>query len=81
MKKLFVTFGQIHVHKVGGIVFDKDCVAVVYGETYQAADDLAFKLFHGKFHAHEPETSWDDEKMKYFPRGYIDVNPPYERPY
>jgi len=29
--KTFVTFGEDHVHQIGGEVFDKDCVAVVDG--------------------------------------------------
>jgi hypothetical protein len=74
MKKLFVTFGQVHVHKLGNVVYDKDCVAVIQADTYEEADTLAFALWNGKFHQHCPEDRWDESKMKYFPRGYIPVN-------
>ena len=29
--KTYVTFGQAHVHNINGVIFDKDCVAVVEG--------------------------------------------------
>jgi len=74
LKKLFVTFGQVHVHSVNGKTFDKDCVGVIAADTYEAADKLAFELFDGKFHQHCPEDRWDEDQMKYFPRGYLSVN-------
>jgi len=69
--KWYITFGQVHVHSVGGRTFDKDCVAVVNGETPGQCDDMAFELFDGKFHGHSARMS----DMSYYPRGLIEVNP------
>ena len=68
----YITFGQIHVHNVNGMVFDKDCVGVINGETPEQCDQMAFDLFQGRFHKYAAEMP----KMKYFPRGLIEVNPP-----
>lgn len=73
MPKILLTFGQSHRHEINGLVLDKDCVAIIEGDTYEEADELAFLLFNGKFHQHVPEHAWDDADMKYFPRGYIEV--------
>lgn len=66
--KTFVTFGQDHAHSINGKTFDKDCVAVVNGDR-----DRVFEIFGPKFSFEYPEEYWDDEKMRYFPRGYIEV--------
>lgn len=67
--KTFVTFGQDHVHNINGVIFDKDCVAVVEGDR-----EKVFEIFGAKFCFEYPEAYWDDAKMSYFPRGYINVN-------
>lgn len=66
--KTYVTFGQEHIHRIGGQVFDRDCVAVVEG-----GRDQVFELFGPKFCFEYSEDAWDAGKMKYFPRGYIEV--------
>jgi len=66
--KTFVTFGQSHVHKINGKIFDKDCVAVVGGDR-----EKVFEIFGDKFCFEYPEEHWDEDKLKYFPRGYIEV--------
>jgi len=69
--KTFVTFGEDHIHKIGGEVYDKDCIAVVDGGQTEV-----FKLFELQFCRAVPEEQWDDEIMKrYYPRGYIAVEP------
>ena len=67
--KTFVTFGQEHVHILDGVVYDKDCVAVVNGDR-----ERVFELFGPKFCFEYPEEYWNDSKMDYFPRGYIEVD-------
>lgn len=74
MARIFITFGQCHVHSINGHTLDKDCVAIITAATYEAADALAFEWMDGKFHEHVPEEHWKDEVMKYYPRGYIEVN-------
>lgn len=67
--KTFVTFGQEHIHILDGVVYDKDCVAVVNGDR-----ERVFELFGPKFCFEYPEEYWNDSKMEYFPRGYIEVD-------
>ena len=66
--KRYVTFGQDHRHEIDGKIFDKDCVAVVTG----TRDDV-FRIFGSKFSLEYPEDYWDEGKLSYFPRGYIEV--------
>lgn len=77
MKKTFITFGQDHIHKVGGIIFDKDCVAIINHDDDVSGRDLAFKIFGTKFCFEYPEEYWNDDRMFRYPRGYIEV-PGYE---
>lgn len=69
--KWYITFGQVHVHSVGGKTFDKDCVAVINGSSPQECDKMAFELFNGRFHQHGAKMP----DMSYYPRGLIEVNP------
>jgi predicted RNA-binding Zn-ribbon protein involved in translation (DUF1610 family) len=66
--KTFVTFGQEHIHRIDGKIFDKDCVAVVNGDRAKV-----FEIFGPKFCFGYPEEYWDESKLRYFPRGYIYV--------
>ena len=66
--KTYVTFGQAHAHSINGKTFDKDCVAVVNGN-----QDEVFKIFGQKFCFEYPEEYWDENKISFFPRGYIEV--------
>lgn len=68
--KTYVTFGQNHTHRINGKTFDRDCVAVVNGDR-----ETVFELFGPKFCFEYPENYWDEDTLKYFPRGYIEVNP------
>lgn len=68
--KRYVTFGQDHIHRINNNILDKDCVAVITGDR-----DKVFELFGPKFSFEYPEDRWDDTKMlKYFPRGYIEID-------
>ena len=66
--KTFVTFGFDHIHRINGIIFDHNCVAVVDG-----GRKMVFELFGDKFCFEYSEDRWDEQKIKYFPRGYIRV--------
>jgi len=68
--KTYVTFGQDHTHTIGDKVFDKDCVAVVWGDR-----EKVFSIFGDRFCFEYPEEHWDDSKMQhYFKRGYIEAD-------
>ena len=69
-KKFFVSFGQVHLHVVGGRVFDKDCIGVITAEDESQARTKAFECFNDKWcflYKTEPE-------MRYFPRGFIEID-------
>lgn len=67
--RTFVTFGQDHIHGIGGKIFDKDCVAIVHGDR-----DKVFELFGDQFCFEYPEDRWDERDLRLFPRGYVEVD-------
>lgn len=70
MVDVFITFGQIHVHSVGGKTFDKDCVAHIRAKSEEDGRRLAFEYFGDKwFTSYSP----DPPGMEFFPRGIIQV--------
>lgn len=69
----YITFGQSHIHKIDNKTFDKDCVAVIISDSANEGRKLAFEIFGTKFCFEYPEDKFDHSKMKYFPRGYIEV--------
>ena len=69
----YVTFGQNHYHEVDGKKIDRDCVAVLPSKTASEGRDLAFRLFGLKFCFEYFEDQWEEEKMRFFPRGYVDL--------
>ena len=73
--KTYVTFGQDHIHRVNGKIFDKDCVAVITHNKVNEGREKAFELFGPKFcfEYSEEHFNFDDVDM-YYPRGLIDVN-------
>ena len=66
--KTFVTFGQRHIHFINSQRFDKDCVAIVDGDRAKV-----FEIFGSKFCFEYDEECWDNSKIHFFPRGYIEV--------
>ena len=72
--KTYVTFGQDHRHVIDDKVFDKDCVAVIESESASVGRNIAFEMFGPKFCVEYPEDCFDMEIMKYFPRGFVEVN-------
>lgn len=72
--KTYVTFGQDHIHKINGKVFDKDCVAVITHSLRSEGREMAFEFFNGKFCFEYPEDHFDTKIMHHFPRGFINAN-------
>lgn len=72
--KIYITFGQMHIHRVNEKTFDCDCVAVIHAEDENEGRDLAFEYFGAKWHQSFTEKSFDLEIMKLYPRGLIEVN-------
>lgn len=60
------TFGQCHVHKLAGIVFDKDLVVKITSPDPRA---MMFSLFGRKW-----AMQYDEEPdLSHFPRGVISL--------
>ena len=70
--KIYITFGQVHVHSVNGKTFDKDCVAVIDAESKLEGRKIARELFDNKYFT--SYTEFGDDKLEYFPRGFLGVN-------
>lgn len=65
--KQYFTFGQSHIHKVDGVVFDKNCVVEVEADTFEHARDKMFACF-GNMWSMQYDYPPD---MQFFPRGII----------
>ena len=74
MAKTYVTLGQNHMHRINGKVIDKDCVAVIECSDAQEGRKIAFELFGPQWCFEYHESQWKASNLKYFPRGYIEVN-------
>ena len=72
LKKTYITFGQVHVHSVEGMTFDRNCVACITHDGKVNGSDIAFELFGGNWHQNYTEIPGANV-MKYFPRGIIEV--------
>lgn len=74
MHKTYVTFGQDHCHEIDGVVFDKDCVAVIESSGPEEGRRLAFNSFGPKFCFEYPEGHFDFTSLdRFFPRGLINL--------
>ena len=74
--QVYVTFGQVHVHRVNNKTFDCDSVACIEANSAEEGRKLAFEYFGDKFHNTYYGTPPD---MSYFPRGIISVEAPKTR--
>lgn len=63
----------MHTHSVNGKTFDKDCVAVIEAIGAKEGRDMAWGYFGPKFFTTYHEDQWNEDNLKYFPRGYINV--------
>ena len=71
MSKTYITFGQVHVHRINGIMLNHDCVAVIKCKDAEEGHELAFEYFDDKWSFSHFEQIPD---MSFFPRGLIKVN-------
>lgn len=72
--KTFVTFSQNHIHRINGKTFDKDCVAVINHDKSDEGRKYAFEFFGDKFSFEYCEELFDMSSLKYFSRGFLEVN-------
>jgi len=71
--KIYITFGQVHIHRVNGKVFDKDCIAVIEADDEKSGRNLAFQYFNDQWFTSYTENNWKDYQLNYYPRGFIEV--------
>ncbi len=71
--KMYVTFGQLHCHRVNGKTFDADCVAVLEHQPSEDGRLIVNKYFGMKYCSAYEEGIWDDADMKFYLRGYINL--------
>lgn len=70
--KSYITFGQVHIHRVNNKTFDKDCVAVINCKDREDGRNKAFEFFGDKFFTDYTEEDIQD-KMHFYSRGMIEV--------
>lgn len=73
MPKHYVTFGQIHVHRVNGVTLDCDSVACFEARDASHGRELAFEYFGDKFFTDYHDSQFPKEDLVYFPRGIITI--------
>lgn len=73
MEKTYVTFGQVHTHRVGNVTLDCDCVAVISCANKRDGREKAFELFGDKFFTTYHEEAFDQGKLRFFPTGLIEL--------
>lgn len=71
--KTYVTFGQVHRHVINGIIFDRNCVAVINCTDARDGRKKAFEYFGDKFFTTYFEDYFNHDDLKYYPRGLIEV--------
>lgn len=72
-RKMFITFGQKHVHSINGKTLDKDTVAVIPAKTYTEGREKAFEYFNGVFCFSYFESEWTPSDIEWFPKGYVEL--------
>ena len=72
--KVYITFGQVHIHSINGKTFDRDSIAVINCKDYIEGRKKAFELFKRLFHNCYSEDEFNDDILSYFPRGLIEVD-------
>lgn len=74
MPKHYVTFGQIHTHRVNGFTLDCDSVACFEAKDRDEGREKAFNYFGNKFSTSYQGKEFTKEILKYFPRGIIEID-------
>lgn len=70
--KVYVTFGQSHIHDIAGKIFDKNCVAMIECENETDGRNIANDVFDRKWCW--LYTNESDITLVYYPRGIIKLH-------
>ena len=71
--KIYITFGQEHVHHVFGITYNKSNVAVIECDDYAHGRRLAEEYFGLQFGTSYREEEITEEFLSFFPDGLVPV--------
>ena len=71
LKKMYITFGSKHQHRVNGNLLDKESVAVFQCRTGLEGMKMAVDYFSDKFAFAYFDTEWKSEDIAYYSRGYV----------
>lgn len=66
----YVSFGQVHTHRIGGKIIDKDCLYKIDVDKFDEAAKQAENLFGEKW-AWIYNEEEKDKYLTYFPRGIV----------
>jgi hypothetical protein len=72
--KLYVIFGNSHIHKINGTVFDSNCCAVINCYNHTEGVNKVRELFGTTYCTYYADNAWIEDHIEYFPRGYINVD-------
>jgi len=67
MKTAYFTFGQSHIHSIGGVTFDRNCVVKIVSEDPR---QTMFDTFGPKWCIQHDDVP---PNMKFYPRGILNL--------
>ena len=68
----YMTFGQIHAHRIGKVTVDANCVAVFPCEE-EVARQYARDHLKNEYMSTYTEDTFDVCDLRYYPRGLVEV--------
>lgn len=71
--KIYISFGQSHVHGVNKKIFDKDCLCEIECNDFNEGREKAFSAFGPKFHNSYMEHEVEGV-LRFFPKGIKKLN-------
>jgi hypothetical protein len=75
LNSYIITFGQNHVHRVNGKIFDCDSVCQIDAINHEHARKIAFDVFKDKFCFSYEKSEWmKSGHPEYYPRGIISLH-------
>ena len=71
--KIYVTFGQFHIHYINNIVINKNCVVVLNAKNHKDGRKKTFDLFDKFFFTTYLESDIDSKFLSHFHKGLINL--------
>ena len=73
-EKTIITFGSAHHHTINEKYINHQCAGIINCKSYIEGRKIAFELFGPYFCTTYFEEDWNPGDIKYYPRGYIELN-------